>query len=142
MEANDVAFKTSFPYQAAPPSGFDLQGGIGSGTLATSTNQTDMEGLRMTSDMNMSAPAAMLVNYPNPAVDKTTFKYRVGQDANITLRIYDQSGNLVATPIMDQMKKAGTYELVVDLQQYRKGTYYVNLDSNSKTIQSLKLIVN
>jgi hypothetical protein len=142
VEANDVAFKSTFPYQAAPPSGFDLKGGIGSGDMLATVESMDMQALSATSDMNLAAPQSMMVNYPNPAVDKTTFKYRVGQDSNVTLRIYDQNGNLVATPILNEFKKAGTYELDVNVKQLRKGTYYVNLDNNAKTIQSLKLLVN
>ena len=142
VEANDVAFKSSFPYQASPASGFALKGGIGSGNMIASTETMDMQALSTTSDMNLAAPQSMMVNYPNPAVDKTTFKYRVGQDSNVTLRIYDQNGNLVATPILNEFKKAGTYELDVNVTRFKKGTYYVNLDNNSKTIQSLKLLVN
>lgn len=142
VEANDVAFKSSFPYQANPPSGFDLEGGIGAGDLVASMDNMDMQSMEQTSNMNIAAPENMMMNFPNPAVDKTTFKYRLGVDTNISIKIYDLNGNLVATPIMNEMKKAGTYELEVDVKKLRKGTYYVKMDSNSKTIQTLKLVVN
>jgi hypothetical protein len=141
VEANDVSFKSTFPYQANPPSGFELRGGIGAGEAAP-RNPMDMQGLSNTSNMNIAAPESMMMNFPNPALNITTFKYRVAQDATITLKIYDQNGNLVATPIKNEMKKAGTYEVEVDVKQFRQGTYYVNLDSNSKTIQTLKLVVD
>lgn len=138
VEKNDVDFKTSFPYVQEPPSGYDLRC---EDNGAQSSTGPSLEGLSATSPLKVAAPEAMMTNYPNPAIEATTFKYRLAQDGEISLKIYDQNGELVATPVNKEFKKAGTYELEVGVKRLKRGTYYVTLDSDSKTIQSLKLVV-
>jgi hypothetical protein len=139
VEKNDVPFKTSFPYVQEPPSGYDLP--CANDGAQSSIGGPSMEGLAATSALSVAAPEAMMTNFPNPAVEKTTFKYRLAKDGEISLKIYDENGNLMAAPVKNEFKKAGTYELEVGVKRLKRGTYYVTLDSDSKTIQSLKLVV-
>jgi hypothetical protein len=139
VEKNDVAFKTEFPYVQEPPSGYDLP--CADDGAQSSIGGPSMEGLAATSALTVAAPEAMMTNFPNPAIETTTFKYRLAKDGEISLKIYDENGNLIASPVKNEFKKAGTYELEVGVKRLKRGTYYVTLDSDSKTIQSLKLVV-
>jgi len=138
IEANDMPFKTRFPYVANPPSGFDLCDGS---TVQSSLRSMDIPAMNDQS-LNLGAPGLLMHTFPNPAINTATFKYRVINKANVTLRIYDKDGNLVATPISGEDKEAGTYELSYELGKLKKGTYYVTLAHDGQTVQSTKLVVD
>ena len=50
-------------------------------------------------------------NYPNPFKDETTIAFRVSRQAKITIRVYDFTGRLVATPVSDSIREAGLVEV-------------------------------
>ncbi|MBC7923166.1 MAG: DUF4331 family protein [Ferruginibacter sp.] len=140
VEANDKPFRTTFPFMQPSVSGFDLE------NCQSSTTQSSLrgavQGMDNTMKMDLGAPRLMMQTYPNPAVDRTTFKYRVGASTKVTLRVYDQSGTLVQTLVNGETKQAGSHEVVLNLARYKKGTYYVTIADENQTVQSLKLQVS
>jgi hypothetical protein len=142
VEANDVPFKTSFPYQAEPPSGVSLEGEASrttnGGAMAGSASRAE---LPAAASLNLSAPEAFITSFPNPAIDRTTFKYRIASDAKVTLKVFDKNGTLVATPVNNVLKSAGVYEVNLPLGKFRNGTYYVTLDNDGVVLQNLKLMI-
>lgn len=50
-------------------------------------------------------------NYPNPFEDETTIAFRVSRQAKITIRVYDFTGRLVATPVANSIREAGVVEV-------------------------------
>lgn len=131
IEANDAPFQNSFPYLAQPWSGYN---GCSSGTAQRAIQPTNV-------GLNLSTPNIIMQNYPNPAIDHTTFKIRVSDKSRVTLRVFDSTGKMIATP-MNENKQEGTYEIRVDLNEYQSGSYFATLAYNDQTVQSLKFIVS
>ncbi len=131
IEANDAPFQSTFPYVAAPWSGYN---GCSGGSAQRAIQPTNV-------GLNLSSPNIIMQNYPNPATDRTTFKIRLADKARVTLRLFDVNGKLVSTPL-NENKPEGTYEVKVDLNNYPSGTYFATVSYNDETVQSLKFIVN
>jgi hypothetical protein len=141
VEANDRPFSTAFPHLAAPISGYDIATECNTSTNSSAL-RSSAEGMDMNQGLELSSPRLMMQNYPNPATNQTTFKYRVAEKTKVTLRIYDKAGVLVETLVKDELKDAGTHELDLNLANYKKGTYYVTIAEGAQTVQSLKLVVD
>jgi hypothetical protein len=131
VEANDTAFKTTFPYVQAPWSGFGHCGG-------TPAVMTGIHGF----GIDVGAPGSVMAqNYPNPATDVTTFKYHVSSPARIRLEIFDISGQKVATLINNEMRQGGEYEVKWNVEGLAAGVYVAALTSDGALIQSMKVTV-
>jgi hypothetical protein len=130
---NDTTFKTSFPYVQAPWSGFGKCGGP-----IVTFNPTGIDDFN--SGINVGAPKAMLACYPNPASQNTTMKYRIIEDATVSINIYDVNGRKVAT-LVNQKQDAGTYELPWNAENATSGVYFATLATNNKNIQTIKIIL-
>ncbi len=50
-------------------------------------------------------------NYPNPFDHDTTITFRISRQAKITVRVYDFTGRLVATPVANSIREAGVVEI-------------------------------
>ena len=50
-------------------------------------------------------------NYPNPFEDETMIAFRISRQAKITIRVYDFTGRLVATPLSNSVREAGVVEV-------------------------------
>jgi hypothetical protein len=130
VEANDTAFKTTFPYAQAPWSGFGRCG-------ASTPISTGVNGY----GLNIGAPAlSMIQNYPNPFRESTTIKYRVVETSNINISVFDLSGKKVATIVNEQVK-TGTNEIIWTPKNLSGGTYFVSLSANGKVMQNMKVIL-
>jgi hypothetical protein len=61
-------------------------------------------------------------NYPNPFNPATTIRYAVPHAGPVRLEVFDVLGRLVAL-LVDEMKAAGSYEVVFDARGLPSGTY-------------------
>jgi hypothetical protein len=130
VEANDTTFKTSFPYAQAPWSGYGKCGGPS--PISTGLNDYGF---------GIGAPSlSMMQNYPNPFKQSTTIKYRVVNNANINISVYDLNGKMVTT-LVNQSAQAGTYEYVWSPQNLGSGTYIVSLSSNGRIVQGMRVLI-
>jgi hypothetical protein len=69
-------------------------------------------------------------NYPNPAKDETTIRYFLSRDAQVDIKIYDLSGDLVAQA--SQAGKANTEnEYNWDCSKYASGVYLCRVEAKS-----------
>ena len=50
-------------------------------------------------------------NYPNPFDHETTIAFRISRQAKITVRVFDFTGRLIATPVANSIRKAGMVEI-------------------------------
>ena len=50
-------------------------------------------------------------NYPNPFDHETMIAFRISRQAKITVRVYDFTGRLVATPVANSVREAGLVEI-------------------------------
>ena len=71
------------------------------------------EGLALDTRVNAPTATELLDNYPDPFNPSTTIRYALGQDAHVSLRIYNMLGQLVAT-LVDQAEAAGYHQVVWD----------------------------
>jgi hypothetical protein len=134
VEANDTTLKAAFPYVQAPWSGFGKCGGP-----VVNSNPT---GIGSFGQMNIGAPSlAMMQNFPNPVKDKTTIKYRVAEDMQVTISVYDMSGKKVTTLVNNPKAVAGNYEVTWNTEGLSSGVYYVSLVSNKYSVQTIKMVV-
>ena len=139
VEANDKPFQEDFPYAAMPWKGDGICGGV----LAENTTQMSIVG--QPSTIGVTAPQVMgeqimMMNYPNPFVNQTTFRYEVKDASMVTIQIYDVTGKVVQT-ILDDHRDAGVYTLEVNTADLNEGTYFAKATStDGKILQVLKLL--
>ena len=75
-------------------------------------------------------PDKSVYNYPNPAKDETTIRYFLSRDAQVDIKIYDLSGDLVAQA--SQSGKANTEnEYQWDCSKYASGVYLCRVEAKS-----------
>ncbi|MEO8148507.1 MAG: DUF4331 family protein [Bacteroidia bacterium] len=135
VEHNDLPFLASWPYLAKPRSGF---GGCGGALVDQSSAMYQSN----STTLKIGAPDVILSqNYPNPAVESTTFKYRVAAPSSITINILNETGDVIATPVSNQNKMSGTYEVNYDVRKLSNGVYFAQIKNNDVTVQVLKFTV-
>ncbi|MBL0105570.1 MAG: DUF4331 family protein [Bacteroidetes bacterium] len=128
VESNDTSFRSTFPYVQLPWSGYGL---CTAGFVLTAINPG--------SSMNVGAPQLLMETYPNPTSEVINIRYRVTSRTRVTVNVYDQMGKIVDQPIRNEMKDVNTYE--IKWQAHAAGVYYVTLQNNGETVQSLKVSV-
>jgi hypothetical protein len=139
IEANDTTFRDKFPYVQKPWRGFDY-----SNPTQVSPVATRIEGsMSAESILNLSAPSItfMAETFPNPSTDVANFKYRLPENAKVSINIFDKNGSLVAKPLNEMVMEAGTHEISVNVSSYLKGTYYAIVEDDFGNTESLKFIV-
>jgi hypothetical protein len=135
---NDTKFLEGFPYMAQPWSG--LEGGTcecGDNGMPETQNIQGMH-------LNLAPPSIMLKQietYPNPASKATTLRYNLVNETAVTLRIYDTSGRLVATPMEGKKHKAGVHEFKLDVSKLGRGMYYATMLDKDGKKQTIKIVV-
>jgi hypothetical protein len=89
--------------------------------------------LGMPKDYNLSQ------NYPNPFNPATKIAYSIPTDGFVTLKVFDALGREVAS-LLNENKKAGSYEVVFDGSQLASGIYICKMSSANYT-SSIKMII-
>ncbi len=83
-------------------------------------------------------------NYPNPFNPSTTISYQLPIKSNVTLKVYDLLGRVVAT-IVDEKKEAGKYSLEFNASDYgiSSGVYFYKISASgeSKIYISIKKLL-
>ena len=65
-------------------------------------------------------------NYPNPFNPSSDIRFSIAQTDHVTLKVYDVLGREVAVLVND-VKKPGTYDVVVDASGLASGVYFYRL---------------
>jgi len=88
-----------------------------------------------------TAPAEFQLaqNYPNPFNATTTIEFNLRQESDVSLKVYDLSGALVAT-LADERMPAGSYHLLFDGAELPSGFYLYQFKSG-KFIQTRKMVL-
>jgi aminopeptidase N len=69
-------------------------------------------------------------NFPNPFNPVTTIKYDIPKRTNVTLKIYNATGQLVSEPVKE-FKEAGEYAVQLNLSNYASGVYFYKLEAGT-----------
>ena len=85
-----------------------------------------------------------LKSYPNPAKNSTTLEYTLKDSEPVTIKIYNQNGQLINTLLNDEMQIAGQHQIKWNGKDgsggsVNSGIYLIILDTPSKSLQK-KLI--
>ena len=137
VENNDKAFTNSFPFVAAPHSGFGACGGY------TPPKTRLMTALRDPNDngggIGIGAPELMMAqNFPNPFSNSTTVRFHLVTSGRVTLDIYDIDGKLI-TNILNESKIPGDYEVKYNANSLPSGYYFAAASLNGRLIQTMKI---
>ncbi|PWN07633.1 hypothetical protein DDZ15_05090 [Rhodohalobacter mucosus] len=88
----------------------------------------------------MIVETALEPGYPNPFNPTTNIRYRLAQQADVTVEVYDTGGRRVAT-LVSRQQQAGTYTVPFNASNLASGIYFVRMRAGSVTnIQKLTLI--
>lgn len=82
----------------------------------------------------------LLHNYPNPFNPSTTIEYFVPKRAEITVEIYNVTGQKVQT-LSSGVQNAGNYSLTFDGKNVASGVYFYRLSANGLTVQTRKMLL-
>jgi len=66
--------------------------------------------------------------FPNPAKEFTNISYTINTSDMVTIKLLDQKGRVVKT-VLDEMKQPGTHELRMDLNGFKSGLYFYQIES-------------
>jgi hypothetical protein len=77
----------------------------------------------------------LMQNYPNPFNPVTKISYRIPTQGIVTITVTDVLGREAAV-LVNELKQAGTYDVVFDGKNYSSGVYFyrINVRNNSSTI--------
>lgn len=80
-----------------------------------------------------------LNNYPNPFNNSTKIVFSIGNNSNVSLKLYNLLGEQIDTLINDYRLK-GNYEVIYNAEKLSSGVYYCVL-SNESSLTTTKIIV-
>lgn len=141
VEANDVAFKSSFPYLALPHAGDGNCGGPEADLTDTPSNALiGFTGANARLVTSTPASKVYAANYPNPFKDATTIRFIVDLATDVQISVFDHNGRLIEM-LVDQPYDAGTYEVRFENALLPSGLYFVKIMTNDgKDVQVLKML--
>ncbi|PKD44739.1 T9SS type A sorting domain-containing protein [Rhodohalobacter barkolensis] len=71
----------------------------------------------------------LLPNFPNPFNPSTTIQYKLSNDSNVKIDVYNSLGRRVAT-ILDQNQQAGEYDVTFNADNFSSGIYFYRLQTS------------
>lgn len=74
--------------------------------------------------------ARLSQNYPNPFNPVTMIAYRVPENSNVRIEVYDQLGRSVDV-ILNESRSAGEHELMYDASHLTSGVYIYRMELQS-----------
>lgn len=82
---------------------------------------------------NTSAPLTFILsqNYPNPFNPTTMINFTIPKLSNVTLKVYDLKGQLVALLMNGELKTEGNYSFEFDGSSLASGMYFYKIEAGS-----------
>jgi hypothetical protein len=83
-------------------------------------------------NVDIEAPKvfALEQNYPNPFNPTTSIKYSIAKEGFVNISIYNALGEKVGS-LVNELKKAGNYEINFDAREFASGIYFYRMESGS-----------
>ncbi len=140
----NIGFTAGFGTASGPQSYSYSDKNVGSGNYTYRLKQLDFNGSFTYSkevNINVTSPIQYTLeqNYPNPFNPNTTIKYSIPEDGMVKIRVYNLLGQEVMT-LVNNIQKAGRYEIVFDASKLASGVYYYRMES-LKYISIKKMIL-
>ncbi|MEO6832141.1 MAG: DUF4331 family protein [Chitinophagaceae bacterium] len=124
IDHNDTTFKTEFPFVQQPWRAY---------------NGDEYTAPTAITSLNLSAPAVVMVAYPNPFTNQLTFKYKMPASGKVQIDIMDISGRLVNS-INEGKVEAGEHLSQWNGSNLAPGNYFARFSVNGQVFQALKLV--
>lgn len=78
----------------------------------------------------------LVMNFPNPFVEKTTIVYQLANDGYTNLYVSNSDGKIVGLLVNNQFQEAGRHEVEWRADQLPAGSYLCTLEANRQRISS------
>jgi hypothetical protein len=79
-------------------------------------------------------------NFPNPFNPSTVIGYRIAEQGQVLLKVYDVLGREVAV-LVNEIKSAGYYRVNFDASRLSSGIYFYSLISGNKIVQKKMMLI-
>ena len=122
---NDTTFQACMPYVQQPWTGF----------AGNSYNAPFPTGI---SSLNIAAPEAAMVAYPNPFRGQVSFKYKIAAAGTVRIDVMDINGRLVQR-IQQGNQTAGEHIVEWSGNTSAAGIYFGRLNVNGNDVQAVKI---
>ena len=146
--ANDIAFKTSFPFEQTPWAGTHNCDCAPPPTARLADNSKTITDnitipvipVEISKSFGiLNVPELVMKTSPNPFRDNTTIQYQVNAPAKITIAVYDAKGNQVKV-LMDKRMEAGNYTQQFDSKGLGSGVYFIKIIKDGAVKQTLRAV--
>ncbi len=143
ISENDIAFKTSFPFEQTPWAG--THNCDCTTTSSSFSSQPIPYANYGQTNINkgfgsiLEAPEMVMKTSPNPFVENTTIQYLLKTPAQITIAVYDGQGNQVKV-LVEGRKTAGSYTENFNAKGLASGIYFVKIIKDGVVKQTLKVV--
>ena len=138
--ANDIGFKTSFPYEQTPWAGTHNCECYGPPPPRPGNGfkygQVDVN---RKSGLSLSAPELVMKTSPNPFVDNTMIQYELRSAANVSISVYDIQGKEVKV-LVNETQKAGSYTKTLNGSGLVAGVYFVKISKDGVVKQTSRIV--
>jgi photosystem II stability/assembly factor-like uncharacterized protein len=111
---------------------------IGTGNSVYKRSLDELTDVQSTSN-ELPKQFSLAQNFPNPFNTSTTIHFSVPSSEFVTLKVFDVSGNEVAT-LINEEKPAGSYEVNFNASQLTSGVYFYTINAGS-FIETKKMIL-
>ncbi|WP_462220676.1 DUF4331 family protein [Ferruginibacter sp.] len=151
--ANDVAFKSSFPFEQTPWAGThncdcttpmavangSSSSNIPAGAVNNFLPQANVSNVNKSFGSLLAVPDVVMKTSPNPFVDNTTIQYQVKTPAHVTIAVYDAQGKEVKV-LVNKNQNTGSYTQSLNGSGLGAGMYFVKIIKDGEVKQTLKVI--
>ena len=79
-------------------------------------------------------------NYPNPFNPSTKIEYTLQHASNVTLRVYNVLGQVVAT-LVSEKQDGGSHSITLDASKFTSGVYFYQINAGNYTATKKMMLV-
>ncbi len=146
---NDIAFKTTFPFEQTPWAGThncecttpgdELKLPLANPVAGMQNNFVNPSAVNKNFGSMLSAPDMVMKTSPNPFTESTTIQYHLKKPAQVTIAVYDAQGKEVKV-LVNKKQPAGSYTQAFNAKGLGAGMYFVKIIKDGEVKQTLKVI--
>ena len=141
VSQNDIAFKTSFPYEQTPWAGTH-NCDCDQPTSANKSNALFNYGqanINKSFGSLIAVPEIVMKTSPNPFVAETTIQYQLKTAAQVNIAVYDAQGVEVKM-LVNKKQLAGSYTERFDAKGMAAGVYFIKVAKDGVVKQTLRVV--
>ncbi len=140
--ANDIAFKTSFPYEQTPWAATHncdcTPAFAGKSSPLTNYGQPD---INKSFGSLLKAPDVVMKTSPNPFVDNTNIQYQLKTPSQVNITVYDAQGKAIKV-LVDKKQDPGSYIEHFNGKELGSGIYFIKVSQDGAVKQTMKIVKN